>query len=122
LGEPELLAGAGVQGEELAVGGPSEGEVARKAKSYRLHRIRVSAGAGKRTRELLDARGLRVPELDGLSDEQTHVRMQEMFMYWISAKRGEENGVRYAEVFYFMDEWHGTPGLSDYIQENAVER
>ena len=100
----------------------TEGEVARKAKSYRLHRIRVSAGTGKRTRELLDARGLRIPELDGLSDEQAHVRMQEMFMYWISAKRGEENGVRYAEVFYFMDEWHGLPGLSDYIQENSVER
>ena len=100
----------------------TEDEVARKALSYRLHKIRVSAGAGRGTRELLDAQGLKIPELEGLSDEEAHERLQEMLMYWISSRRGQENGVRYAEVFFFMDEWHGVPGLSDYIQENAVER
>ncbi|HUG80163.1 MAG TPA: PIG-L family deacetylase [Bryobacterales bacterium] len=100
----------------------SEDDVARKALSYRLHKIRVSAGAGRRTRELLDARGLKIPELEGLSDEQAHERLQEMLMYWISSQRGQDNGVRYAEVFYFMDEWHGVPGLENYIQENAVGR
>jgi len=100
----------------------SEDDVARKAKSYRLHKIRVSAGAGKRTRELLDAKGLKIPALDGLSDEQAHERLQEMLMVWISKQRGQENGVPYAEVFYYMDEWHGVPGLSDYIQANVVER
>lgn len=96
--------------------------VARKALSFRLHKIRVSAGAGRETRELLDARGLKIPELEGLSDEQAHERLQEMLMYWISSQRGQDNGVRYAEVFYFMDEWHGVPGLENYIQENAVGR
>ena len=100
----------------------SEDDVARKALSYRLHKIRVSAGAGRRTRELLDARGLKIPDLEGLSDEQAHERLQEMHMYWISSQRGQDNGVRYAEVFYFMDEWHGVPGLENYIQENAVGR
>jgi LmbE family N-acetylglucosaminyl deacetylase len=97
-------------------------EVARKALSYRLHRIRVSAGAGRGIRERLDAKGLKIPQLDGLSDLEAHERLQEMLMHSISSQRGQENGVRYAEVFYFMDEWHGVPGLSDYIQGNAVER
>ena len=41
-------------------------------------------------------------------------------MEWISAKRGKENGVKYAEVFYFLDEWHHLPGLKDYLERNAV--
>lgn len=100
----------------------SEDDVARKAKSYRLHKIRVSAGAGKQIRDGLDAKGLKIPALDGLTDEEAHERVQEMFMLWISKQRGQENGVSYAEVFYHMDEWHGIPGLSDYIQGNAVGR
>ena len=100
----------------------SKDDVARKAKSYRLHKIRVSAGAGKQIRERLDAKGLKIPSLEGLSDEEAHERVQEMFMVWISKQRGQENGVPYAEVFYYMDEWHGVPGLSDYIKENAVGR
>ena len=43
-------------------------------------------------------------------------------MFWISAKRGEENGVKYAEVFYFVDEWYYLPGLRHYLTEQAVKK
>ena len=100
----------------------TEKEVARKARSYRLHKIRVSAGAGKAMRALLASQGLAIPELEGLNDLEAHERMQEMRMYSISAQRGSENGVRYAEVFAFLGEWHHLPGLEDYITENAVRK
>ncbi len=100
----------------------NESHVARKGKAYRLHKIRVSAGAGRSIRERLDAEGLKIAAFDGLSDLETHERAQEFLMEWISAKRGRENGVQYAEVFYFMDEWHHLPGLKEYIGQNAVRQ
>ena len=98
----------------------NESQVARKGRAYRLHTIRVSAGAGRGIRQTLDAQGLKIAAFDGLSDLETHERAQEFLMEWISAKRGKENDVRFAEVFYFMDEWHHLPGLRDYIEQNAV--
>ena len=67
-----------------------------------------------------DAEGLKTEAFDALSDLETHERAQEFLMEWISAKRGKENGVKYAEVFYFMDEWHHLPGLKHYLKKNAV--
>ena len=98
----------------------NESQVARKGRAYRLHTIRVSAGAGRSIRQTLDADGLKIVAFEGLSDLETHQRAQEFLMEWISAKRGKENGVKFAEVFYFMDEWHHLPGLRDYLEQNAV--
>lgn len=101
----------------------TENQMARKARAYWLHRnVRVHPASARAIREALEARRLRVPELDGLSDEQAAIKMQEWLMYWISAKRGRENGVRYAEIFYFLDEWDPWPGLKEYLRANVVNR
>jgi LmbE family N-acetylglucosaminyl deacetylase len=100
----------------------TEDQVARKGRAYRLHRIRVSAGAARGIRAALDARGLMIPELEGLSDEDAHRQLQEWFMQSYSAEKGRENGAQFAEVFQFRDEWSHLPGLEDYIRNNAVSR
>lgn len=98
----------------------TEKQVARKARAYWLHRnVRVHPESARAIREALDARGLRVPELEGLSDEEAAIRIQEWRMYWISARRGRENGVPFAEIFYFIGEWDHLPGLKDYLRENV---
>jgi hypothetical protein len=43
-------------------------------------------------------------------------------MDWISRKRGSENGIRYAEVYWFRDEFDYLPGLKDYIAANGVKK
>ena len=101
----------------------TEEQVARKAVAYRLHaNVRVSAAAGRAVLDALDERGLVIPELAGLSDEEAHIKLQEWRMFSISAQRGRENGLRYAEVFYFLDEWRAWPGLADYLGENVRPR
>jgi LmbE family N-acetylglucosaminyl deacetylase len=101
----------------------NESQVARKAKSYWLHRnVRLRPETARGIRQALEQRGLKIPELDGLDDEQATQKLQEWSMEWISAKRGRENGVKYAEVFYFMDEWHDLPGLREHLRKNAVAR
>ena len=96
----------------------TQGQVERKAVAYRLHaNVRVSAAAGRGIRAALDERGLVIPALEGLSDEEAHRKLQEWKMHSISAKRGRENGVSYAEVFYFLGEWRGLPGLAGYLEQ-----
>jgi LmbE family N-acetylglucosaminyl deacetylase len=98
----------------------TEDQVARKARAYWLHRnVRVNPASARAIREALDARGLRVPELEGLSDEEATIRIQEWRMRWISALRGRQTGVPFAEVFYFVGEWDHLPGLKDYLRENV---
>jgi LmbE family N-acetylglucosaminyl deacetylase len=99
----------------------TEGQVARKARSYWLHRnVRVNPASAARTRKAIEARGLKIPELDGLSDEEAAIKIEEWRMFWVSAQRGKENGVRYAEVFYFIDEWDRLPGLKEYLSQSVV--
>ena len=43
-------------------------------------------------------------------------------MDWISRKRGTENGVRYAEVYWYTDEFDHLPGLQNYLQKNVVKK
>ena len=101
----------------------NESQVSRKARSYWLHRnVRLRPSMARAVRAALGSRDLTIPELEGLSDEDAAKKLQEWFMFWISAKRGEENGVRYAEVFYFADEWYHLPGLRDYLTEQAVKK
>jgi LmbE family N-acetylglucosaminyl deacetylase len=98
-------------------------QVARKAKSYWLHRnVRLNPETARGIRQALDERNLKIPELEGLGDEEATQKLQEWSMEWISAKRGSENGVKYAEVFSFMDEWRHLPGLREYLRQNAVEK
>lgn len=39
-----------------------------------------------------------------------------------SRETGEQHGVRYAEVFYFRDEWSHLPGLAPLLEESVVKR
>ena len=97
-----------------------ESQLKRKARSYWLHRnVRLRPAMARQVRSALDESGQKIPELEGLSDEEAAARLQEWFMYWISAKRGRENGVPYAEVFYFIGEWDHLPGLKQYLDETV---
>jgi LmbE family N-acetylglucosaminyl deacetylase len=99
-----------------------ESNVQRRARSYWVHRnVRLSAGAARRMRALLKEEGLELPELEGLSDLEAHAQMQEWSMFWTARMKGEEHGVKYAEVFSYLDEWHPWPGLKDYINTNVVK-
>ncbi len=101
----------------------TEAQVARKARSYWLHRnVRLNPAMARQVLSALDESGRKIPELEGLSDEDAAARLQEWFMFWISAKRGKENGVPYAEVFYFVGEWDHLPGLKQYLEENVEAR
>ena len=43
-------------------------------------------------------------------------------MEWISRQRGKQAGVKYAEDYYFMDEFDHLPGLKDYLQKNIQKQ
>jgi hypothetical protein len=70
----------------------------------------------------LAEQNLKIPEAEGLSDEDAAVLFEEWYMEWISRKRGSENGMRYAEVYWFRDEFDYLPGLKDYIAANGVKK
>jgi LmbE family N-acetylglucosaminyl deacetylase len=98
----------------------SESQVKRKAVAFWLHKnVRLLPATARRIRQQLDAKGLAVPELEGLDDLEATKRIQEWSMFWISAERGRENAVKYAEVFYRIGEWDHLPGLREYIEQNA---
>ncbi|MBI1355572.1 MAG: hypothetical protein GC160_14610 [Acidobacteria bacterium] len=98
-------------------------QVARKGRAYWLHRnVRLNPATARSIRAKLDAQGLEIPELEGLDDEKATEKLQEWFMEWISRKRGEENGVEFAEVFFHVGEWRAVPGLRRYLEENVQPR
>ena len=43
-------------------------------------------------------------------------------MEWISRETGKEAGVKYAEDYYFMDEFDALPGLRDYLKQNIEKQ
>ena len=101
----------------------NESQVARKQKAYSAHRnVYASPAMARSARKQLDADGLFIPELEGLNDQQAAVQIEEWHMEWISRKRGQENGLRYGEVYWFQDEFDHLPGMKNYIRENAIRR
>ena len=101
----------------------TESQVQRKMKAYTTHlNVYASPAMAKSVRAQLAKEGLEVPEVRGLSDEAAAVVFEEWYMNWISRKRGNENGVKYAEVYYFVDEFDSLPGLKDYIRQNVVRK
>lgn len=99
----------------------NDSQVARKAKAYWLNRnIRLQPSMGRSIRAELAREHLIVPELEGLSDLEATRKIQEWRMYWISKKRGQENGVKYAEVFDFIDEFDDLPGIRDHLNYKAA--
>ncbi|MCW5983387.1 MAG: PIG-L family deacetylase [Bryobacteraceae bacterium] len=101
----------------------TEAQVARKQKAYSTHRnVYASPAMARGIRKQLDAEGLEIAAIDGKNDQQAAVLFEEWYMEWISRQRGEENGVRYGEVYWFRDEFDQLPGLKAYLRENAVKR
>ena len=101
----------------------NEAQVRRKMLAYQTHRNVYARPASARAAvESLRSEGLYLPEIEGLNDQQAATRMTEWHMDWISRKRGAENGVRYAEVYWYRGEFDHLPGLKDYIAEEAVSR
>jgi hypothetical protein len=101
----------------------SEAQVQRKGKAYSMHRnVYANPSTARSVRRRLTDEKLVVPEIEGSSDQAAAVLFEEWHMDWISRKRGDENGVRYAEVYWFRDEFDHLPGLKEYIDQNAIQR
>jgi LmbE family N-acetylglucosaminyl deacetylase len=101
----------------------TEAQVQRKMKAYSTHRnVYAKPSMAQSVRKRLADQKLVIPAAEGLSDVDAAVLFEEMHMDWISRKRGSENGVRYAEIYWFVDEFDHLPGLEDYIAANGVKK
>ncbi len=101
----------------------TEAQVRRKMLAYSTHRnVYAKPAAARAARSMLAEQGLYLSAIEGLNDQQAATLMEEWHMDWISRKRGAENGVHYAEVYWFRDELDHLPGLEDYIAAEAVAR
>jgi LmbE family N-acetylglucosaminyl deacetylase len=101
----------------------TESQVQKKQKAYVAHRnVYASPGMARNVRKQLDGEGLKVSELDGRTDQEAAVMIEEWYMNWISREYGRRNGVRYAEIYWFRDEFDHLPGLKDYITTNAEKK
>ena len=100
-----------------------EEQVRRKMRAYSTHRnVYAKPAAARSARLLLQEEGLYLPAIDGLNDQQAATLLEEWHMDWISRRRGSENNVRFAEVYWFRDEFDHLPGLQDYIEAEAVRQ
>ncbi|HYM11596.1 MAG TPA: PIG-L family deacetylase [Bryobacterales bacterium] len=100
----------------------NDSEVKKKELAYQTHRnVYASPGSARAMKVALARENLYVPEWEGLSDQDAAVEMEEWFMEWISRQRGALAGVKYAEDYYFLDEFDYLPGLKDYLRQNLVK-
>ena len=98
-------------------------QLRRKQIAFHTHRnVYANPRSGAAYRKMLADEGLTVPEIEGLNDQLAAVVFEEFFMEWISRKRGRENGVEMAEIYWFRDEFDHLPGLADYLRKNAVRK
>jgi LmbE family N-acetylglucosaminyl deacetylase len=101
----------------------SEGQVRRKEEAYQTHRnVYAHPSSARALRATLAKENLYIPEFEGMDDQQAAVRTEEWYMEWISRQRGKQAGVKYAEDYYFMDEFDHLPGLKDYLQKNIQKQ
>lgn len=101
----------------------SESQVQKKEKAYSTHRnVYAHPGMARGVRAQLEKQGLTIPELEGKTDQEAAVIIEEWYMNWISRKRGTENGVKYAEVYWFWNEFDHVPGLKSYMEANVVKK
>lgn len=99
----------------------NEEQLRRKQIAFHTHRnVYANPTRAAAYRRTLAEEGLSIPALEGLNDQQAAVVFDELYMEWISRKRGEENDVDMAEIYWFRDEFDHLPGLAEYIRKNAV--
>jgi LmbE family N-acetylglucosaminyl deacetylase len=100
-----------------------QAQVKRKMKAYSTHlNVYAHPSMARSVRAQLRAQGLAVPEIEGKTDEEAAVMIDEWHMEWISRKRGRENGLPYAEIYWQRGEFDHLPGLASYIRSNTVPR
>jgi LmbE family N-acetylglucosaminyl deacetylase len=98
-------------------------QVRRKQQAYQTHRnVYAHPDTARAMKAALAREGLSIPEWDALDDQQAAVQMEEWFMEWISRERGKPAGVRYAEDYYFLDEFDYLPGLKEYLSRNIQKQ
>ena len=101
----------------------TEQQVRRKEKAYQTHRnVYAHPGTARALRATLAKENLYVPQFAGMDDQEAAVQMEEWHMEWISRQRGKQAGVRYAEDFYFLDEFDNLPGLKEYLRESIQKQ
>ena len=101
----------------------NESQVRRKQKAYQTHRnVYAHPASTRAVKAALAKENLYVPEFEGLDDQSAAVLMEEWHMDWISRRRGGEAGVKYAEDYYFIDEFDHLPGLKEYLQQNLEKQ
>lgn len=101
----------------------TESQLRRKQKAYQTHRnVYAHPSMARAVRAALAKENLIAPELTGMDDQEAAVQIEEWHMEWISRKRGEQAGVKYAEDYYFLDEFHHLPGLKEYLRGHIEKR
>ncbi|HZT30593.1 MAG TPA: PIG-L family deacetylase [Bryobacteraceae bacterium] len=101
----------------------NESQVRRKEQAYQTHRnVYAHPDSARAMKAALAREHLYIPAWEGLDDQQAAVEMEEWYMNWISRVRGREAGVKYAEDYYFMDEFDYLPGLKDYLKHNVEKQ
>ena len=98
----------------------NESQVRRKQQAYQTHRnVYANPASARAVKAALARENLMVPEFEGLDDQAAAVRMEEWHMDWISRVRGKDAGLKYAEDYYFVDEFDHLPGLKAYLEKNV---
>jgi LmbE family N-acetylglucosaminyl deacetylase len=101
----------------------NEEQVRRKQKAYHTHRnVYANPNTARAVKAALAKQNLYVPEFEGMDDQQAAIHMEEWHMEWISRERGKQAGVRYAEDYYFLDEFDHLPGLKEYLRSNITKQ
>jgi LmbE family N-acetylglucosaminyl deacetylase len=101
----------------------TEQQVRRKEKAYQTHRnVYAHPSTARALRAALAKENLYVPEFAAMDDQEAAVQMEEWHMEWISRQRGKQAGVRYAEDYYFLDEFYHLPGLKEYLAKNVLKQ
>jgi LmbE family N-acetylglucosaminyl deacetylase len=98
----------------------NDDQVRRKQQAYQTHRnVYAHPARARAMKTVLARKNLYIPEFEQIDDQQAAIRMEEWYMEWISRERGKEANVKYAEDYYFVDEFDYLPGLKDYLQKNV---
>ena len=102
----------------------NESQIKLKEKAIHAHQnVYGSPGGARAMKSRLAAKGLYLPELENISDDTTAGNMMiEWHMNWISRRWGKEAGVKYAEDYYYMDEFSHLPGLKKYLTANVENK
>jgi LmbE family N-acetylglucosaminyl deacetylase len=101
----------------------NEEQVRKKEEAYQTHRnVYAHPSSARAWKATLAKANLYIPEFEGMDDQQAAVRMEEWYMEWISRHFGKQAGVKYAEDYYFMDEFDHLPGLKDYLRKNIQKQ